>query len=66
MSNLVIESESIEFKVMKKKITSNIKWLEARIASLNVNSAIGKKMLAFYAEKIEQQKITLEWLEKNQ
>jgi hypothetical protein len=65
MSSLVIETESFEFKAVKKTITSNIKWLEAKIATLNVNSAIGKKMLAFYAEKVERQKITLMWLNKN-
>jgi hypothetical protein len=65
MSNLVIETESFEFKAVKKTIKSNIKWLEAQIALLNVNSAIGKKMLAFYSEKVERQKITLMWLNKN-
>ncbi len=66
MSKLVIASESIELKVVRKKIVSNIKWLEAQIAVLNVNSALGKRMLGFYSEKIEKQKITLEWLNKYQ
>lgn len=65
MSNLVIATESVEFKTVKKTIKSNIKWLEAKIALLNVNSALGKKMLGFYAEKVERQKITLMWLNKN-
>lgn len=58
-------NDVIAIKTAKRAVLNNIKWLEARIATLDVTSAMGKQMLGFYASKIDAQKMVFEWLDSS-
>lgn len=55
-------NDAIAIKTAKRAVLNNIKWLEARIATLDVSSTMGKQMLGFYANKIDAQQMVFEWL----
>lgn len=58
----IAANDAIAIKTAKRAVLNNIKWLEARIATLDVTSTMGKQMLGFYASKIDAQKMVFEWL----
>jgi hypothetical protein len=55
-------NDDIAIKTAKRAVLNNIKWLEARIATLDTSSAAGKQLLGFYANKIDAQQMVFEWL----
>jgi hypothetical protein len=57
-----LATDTIAVKTAKRAVLNNIKWLEARIATLDVRSDMGKQMLGFYASKIDAQQMVYEWL----
>jgi len=58
-------NDAIAIKTAKRAVLNNIKWLEARIATLDVTSHMGKQMLGFYASKIDAQQMVFEWLDSS-
>lgn len=58
-------NDAIAIKTAKRAVLNNIKWLEARIATLDVTSQVGKQMLGFYASKIDAQQMVFEWLDNS-
>lgn len=62
MTKLVIGMEHIEIRAAKQKVSFNLKWLNTRIQSLPLDSAIYDRAYQFYVKKIEEQKGIMEWL----
>lgn len=58
-------NDAIAVKTAKRAVLNNIKWLEARIATLDITSNVGKQMLGFYASKIDAQQMVFEWLDSS-
>ena len=58
--------EPIEVKTAKRALQNNLKWLAARIDSLETNCPIAQKMRSFYTSKMESQKVVLAWLDQGQ
>lgn len=62
MTKLVIGMESVEIKVAKKRVLSNLKMLNDRLLGLDQNSSIYSQMHAFYTQKMDEQADILDWL----
>lgn len=64
MTKLVLGRETIGIRTAKSRVLKNIKSLNDRIQALHASPDIGKKIHAFYAKKVEEQKAILQWLDQ--
>ncbi|RYE50818.1 MAG: hypothetical protein EOP48_19180 [Sphingobacteriales bacterium] len=64
MKKLHMGTEVIAIKDAMTQVQKNIEKLTFKKESVNLNGYAGKKILAFYEEKIALQSATLIWLKK--
>jgi hypothetical protein len=64
MPNLNIGNEVVDTCQAKKLIKRNIEEFQHKIARLNMNSVVGIRMLCFYAKRIKDQELLLQWIVK--
>lgn len=62
MPNLNIGNEVVDTCQVKRVIKRNIAGFQQKIACLNMNSRVGVHMLRFYAQRIKEHEVLLQWV----
>lgn len=65
MTKLAIGTEYIELRAAKRKVRSNLSYLNRRIQRLHKSPSVYLRMLEHYSRKVDEQKALLTWLEQH-